>query len=607
MINSNKYQTLIAILDQIRKEAPPEYKRYHALESEIEKLNQARSRAFIHLFMKVRYGLLDFLERERVITDGASDGGIDAYFIDEDTKTVCFIQSKFRTTDDNFSEKEITLDEVLRMDVDRITDGEEADEEGTPYNGKIKQLQRELNQVSDIGRYSYEVVILANLKGIKQGQLKKLAGGFPVTVFNYERTYNDLVFPIVSGTYYNESDLCITLNISKKTSSGARVSYTVETEFKPCDISLIFVPTSEIGQALYKYKNSILKYNPRSYLELANNTVNKEIAQAITDRQTNEFALFNNGITMLSQETSFNERVGVKDQAQVVVTSPQIINGGQTAYTLSRLYEQVLKGELLETVFDDKEVLVKIITFNTEPSDDPQRQLRLIEDVSKATNQQTPVSEADRRSNDGIQIQLQQKIFESYGYYYERKLGEFADGVHNRYIRRNQLIDREVLLRICMACDFRASQARRDSAKRIFGEDNFSRTLWDLSRYPEYFFAYSCLLRLNEIERKFSKEQHNRYGVVNFGQALRYGKYAVVSVCNRLSENKSLSAVNDLVDGVLSRWLDFEAYAISRSSNNAYFRFSRDPETGKELQDLNFSGYYKGRTLNDDLDGFSFS
>ena len=604
MIDLDKYRTLVNILDQIRKEAPAEYKRYHVLESEVEKSNQARSRAYIHLFLKVRYGLLDFLERERVITDGSQDGGIDAYFINEDTKSVCFIQSKFRTTGENFSEKEISLDEILRMDVDRITDGENADEGGNPYNGKIKQLQRELSQVPDIGRYSYEVVILANLKDVKQSQLKKLTGGFPATVFDYERTYNDLVFPVVSGTYYNESELCITLDISNKNSPGAHVSYSVATEFKPCEISLVFVPINEIGAILYKYKNSILKYNPRSYLELENNTVNREIALTVTDRQTNEFALFNNGITMLSEDTSFSKRVGVKGMAQVVVTNPQIINGGQTAYTLSRLYEKVLKKDLAENVFDNKEVLVKIITFNIEPTDDPEQQLRLIESISKATNQQTPVSEADRRSNDKVQIQLQQKIFEAYGYYYERKRGEFADGVHHGYIERSQLIDREVFLRICMACDFRVAQARRSSARRIFREDNFNNTLQDLSRYSEYFFAYRCLLRLNAIERGFAKDRNNRYGVVNFGQALRYGKYAVVAVCNRISEDRSLPTVDELVDGILSKWLDFEAYATSQSGNNSYFRFYRDPESGKELQNLNFDGYYKGKTLNKDLGNF---
>lgn len=606
-MSQSKYATLVHILDQIRKEAPQEYKRYHVLESDIEKLNQARSRTFIHLFLKVKFGVLSFKEREYFITDQSQDGGIDAYFISYDTKTVFLIQSKFRTTHDNFQEKNISFDELLRMDVDRITEGQEEDEDGIPYNGKIKQLQRDISNVSDIGRYSYEVIILANLTDCKANNLRKLTGGFPATVFNHGKTYSELVFPVVSGTYYNEKELCIKLNLSNTTLSSSRISYNVNTNFKPCDISLVYVPTSEIGKILYKYKNSILKYNPRSYLELSNNTVNREISRTITEKNTNEFALFNNGITILSDCTNFNERVGVKDQAQVVVTNPQIINGGQTAYTLSRLYEQSIKGAIPENIFDKKEVLVKIITFNIEPNDDQSQQLSLIEEISKATNQQTPVDEADRRSNDKIQIEIQKELFDKHGYYYERKRGEFADGVREKYINRSQIVNRDTFLRLCMACDFRPAIARRNSSTILFREDNFSKTLSDKNRADEYFFAYRCYMLLSEIEKEFAKEQNNQFGVVNFGQALRYGKYAVISVCNFLSQEKKFDSADSLVRAILKKWLEFESYAVSLQTNSSYFRIYIDPDTDEKQRELNYSGYYKGRTLDQDLVNFFFN
>src|ERR1051325_1439175 len=215
----SKYQTLVNILDELRKEAPAENKRYYPLETDLEKLNQARSRAFIHLFLKVKFGLLDFKERERLITDGPYDGGIDGYYIDEELKRVYLIQSKFRAIEGNFQNKEIGLRELLGMDVDRISDGETTDENGNEYNGKIKQLLRELGEVPDIGRYKYEVIILANLKEKTPSKLKRLTGGFGAMVFDYDRTFRELVFPVVTGTYYSPTELKIYLNLSNKTSS----------------------------------------------------------------------------------------------------------------------------------------------------------------------------------------------------------------------------------------------------------------------------------------------------------------------------------------------------------------------------------------------------
>lgn len=606
MARDLKYQTLLNVLDRIRHEAPPENKRYYPKNGDLDGLNQARSRAYIHLYLKVTYGLLDFVERERWITDGPSDGGIDAYHIDKSNRCIDFIQSKFRTTADNFEEKEIAYDELLAMDVDRITEGETTNENGNKYNGKIQGLLRDLQEIGDIARYDYRVIILANLKESKKSSLRKLTGGVaPATVYDHRHAYAELVFPVVSGTYFNQSTLCIEFDISHASTASARLSYGVSTESKECDISLVFVPTLEIGRMIYQYKNSVLKFNPRSYLELSKNSVNREIAATITGKTTNEFALFNNGITMLSEETGFNERVGKKDKAQAVVTNPQILNGGQTAFTLGRLYEQVLSGEKREDIFKNKEVLLKIITFESQKGDADAR-LRLVEDISRATNSQSPVTEADRRANDKIQVDTQRALFERYGYYYERKRGEFADGIKDGYVDKSLMIDRVDFLRVCMACDERPSEARSNSENVIFRASNFAKTLNTTDRLDEYFLSYQCLARLNELEGVWRRDKQDPWALQQFGLALRYGKFAVVSVCSRYWEEFAAGDAASLLNGVLSQWTDFELWARDQKSNAAYFGKYKDPDTGEMVQELNYDGYYKGSSLNADLKKFEF-
>lgn len=72
----NKYHYLVSVLDQICKEAPAQYKRYDLTALASEGTDNARSRAFIHLFLKVKFGLTDFEEREHLVTDGPGDGGL---------------------------------------------------------------------------------------------------------------------------------------------------------------------------------------------------------------------------------------------------------------------------------------------------------------------------------------------------------------------------------------------------------------------------------------------------------------------------------------------------------------------------------------------------
>lgn len=598
----SKCETLINILDKLRKEAPKENKRYYPIPTDIEKVNQARSRAYIHLYLKVKFGLLQFAERERLICDDTYDGGIDAYYIDEELKKIVFIQSKFRTTENNFHNKEIEFDELLKMDVDRISEGEECDEDGNKYNGKIQQLRREMSKIPDIGRYKYEIIILANLKDKTPNKLKKLTGGFGAIVFDYERTYQDLVFPIITGTYYSPDELKIYLNLSNKTSSSARISYKVLTSYKECEISVLFVPTIEIAKTLSKFKNSILKYNPRSYLELANNTVNKEIASTLTDVKTNEFALYNNGITMISYGTEFNEKIGQKDKAQVIICRPQIINGGQTAFTLSRLFDDNLESGKLSDIFENKEVLLKVITFPDSEKDGDINQLNLIESISKATNQQTPVEEADRRSNDRIQIEMQHAIYNSFGYFYERKRGEYADGVRSGYINRDQVIDRELFIRLCKACDLKPSDARKSSLKILFREQNFVKTLNNVKRHKQYFFAFLCYDKLTTLEKHYSKDINNKYGVATYGQALRYAKFAVVAVCStKFDEDESFKNIDEIINKTLSAWTKFEKYVSSLKSNSSYFNRYYDEEKKVVVQELNYDNYYKGKMVDKDI------
>jgi hypothetical protein len=605
----SNYMTLVSILDQIRKEAPSEYKSYRPLPSEIDKINEARSVALVHLFLKVKFGLLDFSERIRYVTSGIDDAGIDAYFIDRENKKIYFIQAKFRVNEENFEAKEIQLQEILKMDVDRIVKGNTCYEDGKEYNSKIQNMLREIQGIRDIARYEYRVIILANLKKITDAQLKKLIGGLPVEVFDFERSYRELVFPVVSGTYYAAGDVYVYLDLSQKFSGESKIRYRVDTEFMDCEIRVVFVPTIEIAKIMHKYRNSILKYNPRSYLDLSRNPVNSQIAKTIHEKSTNEFALFNNGITLLSDETGMQDLTGVQNIAQLKLTNPQIINGGQTAYTLCKIYEDATNDGRRKELFKGKEVLLKIITFFKQTTADEQRKLELIESISKATNQQTAVTEADRKSNDKAQIELQKKIFEEFGCFYERKRGEFWNGLQDEYIEKDQIIDRETFLRICVACNGLSAEARGSSEGQLFRNDKLYVTLSDLNKTRLYFFGHLCYLKLNQIENTFQGDSANRYGIINYGNALRYGKFAVVSVCSKeftseVSDEKILELADGAVEKYLSKWLDFERHISRLADNRRYFIPVADADAEIIRYEMNYSNYYKGTTLNSDLESY---
>jgi len=99
-----KYEILNQILDVCCDEAPASYKTYHE-SSNPEQIIYRRSLGFIHLYLKVKFGVAEFSKRHIQITDGSQDGGIDAFHIDEENKKIYFIQSKYRANEKNFESK----------------------------------------------------------------------------------------------------------------------------------------------------------------------------------------------------------------------------------------------------------------------------------------------------------------------------------------------------------------------------------------------------------------------------------------------------------------------------------------------------------------------
>jgi len=581
----NKYQILTNILDKLREEAITTHpQKYFINSTDIEQINQGRSRAFIHLFLKVGFGILEFNKREHFVTDGSYDGGIDGYYINNENKTIYLIQSKFRTNERNFVSKEISLDEILLMDINRILENEEFDENGNRYNGKINQLQREIRNTENIARYSYKIIFLANLSNIPDTKIRQLTGGYSAEIYDHEKCYEKLIFPIIAGTFFNASDLNINIDLSNK-NAGSKISYTVQTKKGECEITVLFVPTIEISKLMYKYKNSILKFNPRSYLDLEGKKVNNAIRDTILNTKTNEFALFNNGITMLSDETFINERIGQKNKAQLLVKNPQIINGGQTSYTLSLIFQENLNNNV-EEIFLGKEVLLKVITLLDK--NDDESKVELIEEISTATNQQTPVINADRISNDKIHLILQKLLFHRFGILYERKRGEFGDGVHNLYIDKTQILERNLFFRMYYAANGKIKKAMQ---KKLFLKQDFTEiTLKNKIAIDNFYFGFLCF--------------RNIYKVKHVNQKIDMSIYAKVCALTLLYKPENIQEYDFSITSNLEifekNWLGFIDFS---SKKGKYQKLKKDKRTGgfKTISGFNRSAWYDSQDFEKDL------
>jgi len=579
------YPTLVRTLDVLRKEAPKSFKSYHPRSEDTEKLNQARATAFIHLLLKVQFGLVEFDSRHDHICDGSQDGGVDGYYIDSETRCITLIQSKFRTTEKNFEEKSIEVSELLKMEVGRISRGEKTDSNGVPFSARIAAFQKKISEIRDIALYKWRVVILANLKSVNDEQLRRLLDNMEYEVFDHPRTYRELVFPLTTGTSFVPNEITIKISLGKK--QQPQLNQDVETSLGTCNVRMLYVPTIEIARCMAKYRNALLRYNPRNYLSLSGNEVNQSIKDTIKNTTKNEFSLRNNGITLLAEYSSVTDRTGVTGEGQLIVKDPQILNGGQTATTLAMMIEDPHVGV---AAFESKEVLLKIIERPKGRNEDEIS--AFIESISDATNKQSKIVEADRRSNDPRMIALQSYFYDEHGLFLERKRGEFKYGLDEKVLTKSDIVDRVSMARALTAYAGDPSRAR-SSQDRIFEELGFDKLLSNLDN-SSVALAYFALQSLDD--------KASMPGADLSSSSLRYGKYAMLFAVSRLAPavavapgQSKMSAVK-LTEKVVKNWNAFEQAAASNTSNARYLLKGQ----------FNFDGYFKGATVIDDIKAFSW-
>lgn len=591
-----KYEMLVNAIDFLCKLAPLNQSSYNMEDKSEEEINNIRSKGYIHLYLLIKFGIQNFEERHSFITDGPNDGGIDAYYIDNEGKTIYIIQSKYRTNEKNYENKEINPTEIVAMEIKSILQGKQQGYNGCPYNGRIKGMQKKISELSNRSLYDVKIIILANLYHLDKVKIMDaLFKEYKYEIFDYKRAYLELVFPYCISTYYQNSLIVIDRNV-KGIEQYYKESFQ-KTSYGKCTVILMFVPLRFVAEIVDKYKNSILQYNPRNYLSMSRNPVNKSISSAL-EQDNEDFALLNNGITMMCSDFDCCTQNGLDNSVNIHIVDPQIINGGQTGFTLSRmLYD---KPEQLE----GKKVLLRIIATDKEKkeankSEEIRSNLKdaynsFVGMISDSTNLQTKIEEADRRSNLLIQREMQKRIFDYYGLLYERKKGEFEEAIHNKIISNDQVIKRDTFVRCIWAAKGDCSKAMSDSKTELFSEENFNNSINSELNMPIAVYSYIIytLVCQKEVKNKHAKN-------VVGGNGTRYGKYALVSAISMLSkdlvdEKKDLKELMKIaeksLDIMINKWEDFENYVCNLNTNDNYFNKER-----------NFYNYYKSQNVKKDV------
>ena len=365
---------------------------------ELKVIDPARLKplAFVYLCVKTMLDL-DAQEAFDCVTDGGGDFGVDAMQVTEEVDgefAVTLFQAKYKTKLEaaaNFPEEGIhALVNAIRHIFDPAA-------ELGMINDRLRVKVEEARSMVRDG-FIPRVRAIACNNGLKWNEQAHTAidrAGFGDQV-TWEYVNHDVLIGILQRPKQVDDTLRLIGKANVEDMNFSRVC-------------IGRMPVSEVAALMRTHGDRLLERNIRRYLGMHGNRVNEGIRATLQSQQPSNFYFFNNGLTLVCNDFSYNALQN--SDYQVRVENLQIVNGGQTCMTILKTSEAMTaEGKVLPA---DASVLVRLYKLPKDNDD-------IVLQITHATNSQNPVDLKDLRSNDAIQRQLEASIQEL-GFNYRRK------------------------------------------------------------------------------------------------------------------------------------------------------------------------------------------
>lgn len=261
------------------------------------------------------------------------------------------------------------------------------------------ELRRILNEI-DFKRDRFKLVFLTT--GKFTDSLREIIDQEPLYCEGLEGVSERVDYKFYDEEGLNE-ELRSALSLSAGTSGESHRLYSIASEgSKRSNIieltigsrrqCVLAVNANQLVDAYQKnnVRDRLFSLNIRNYI--GNLGFNKQI-KATAENRSNDFFFFNNGISCLATSLTVDNKNGF-----VEVESLQVINGAQTLKTLVDSKKTASLGDIT--------VLVRITEIEVGYGADG----RFIEDITQFNNSQNTIKSSDFRSNDKIQIFLEDQF-----------------------------------------------------------------------------------------------------------------------------------------------------------------------------------------------------
>lgn len=336
---------------------------------------------------------------EQGIVDNANDKGIDFITIDDDK--VYIIQTKYQYKPLKEIPDFINLPESIKTDLYKNT-----------CNAELKAYFTEIKRKKNL-EYNLLFVTTEKVSNEEEEYYASLVNNEHIQFSIIDSTKLRAEYESIKTMGDNPPDR-VSLNLGNEDVLDLNT-------ICPNETILITQKGSKL-KGLYQnreYRERLFNLNIRQWL--GKNTVNKGMIETL-ETAPDKFFYYNNGITAICEDYRWD-----KEKQILECTKFQVVNGAQTLTTIAKEPETIDLSNV--------KVLIKIVKADKYTSGDKESSLAF--NIVKNNNSQTVIKSIDFRSNDAIQIAIENKV-KDYKLKYPLEYPMAKDVVYKRKRRLNE-------------------------------------------------------------------------------------------------------------------------------------------------------------------------
>jgi len=355
-------------------------------------------------------------------------------------------------------------------------------------------------------------------------------------------------------------------NISLKNDPQALISFS-QPNVKAVNFSvmpLVMKNIVKMEKKTNKNIDTLFSDNIRGYL--GNNKTNDKIKKTLLSDEAEYFPFLNNGITIVANIVNIPKQLmgGVYN---IMTTNPVIVNGLQTTRVIYDIYQK--DKDLLEGI----DILVRLYETNDD---------KLLEQITDATNTQSPISYRDKISNKKFN-QYTKELFESNGIGYITKNGDTFANIFSKNLKES--VDNEVVLKFWYASFFERPTFAKSYKSRVMefcyeASSNEKHPLYLLFNGNKNSPLYLQLLITYKIYNFVVKQRKSYNGDDDFiysaDELMVFAIYKSLKVQNKLSLDLELLEIYNeqfqKIQQIVKNEKDYKNSINSTYSHNDYFK-----------------------------------